>query len=517
MVEKIILFLRVWKVIKLDKNEINFIKFLKKKKIYPKQNKILIINSLFSYFNLVFVFLLSIEKKYRAYHFIFYKPHMYFYRYDLKDNILIFIIKYYKSLLLCYFMNCEFLNFFKFISKKSFNLVNKDIFKEIYLLNIAKKIIANINCKTDLQKIKFRGILIGDSIYDTYLRFKNVGTVDLKDPFLIEIISKSIFAIIKLDNMFANRKPNLFLTPDTSYIQHGILLKFFLKKKIPSYTFESRVDYLKKIIWINNSFKNFKKYKSIFSKFIDKKSKLNEAKKLLKEKFNGKIIDQEKWMPHSAYKSSTKIHIKNKIKCAIFLHCFVDAPLNKGGIIFDDYNDWIIKTLDFLREKKMQKKTIIKPHPNSQCHEFDLYIKKKYPEFIWVDRKVSNYSIFKLKPEFGLSVLGTILHEMAYYNIYPIACGHNPNISYKFVTTCKNQKEYFNILNKCSQKKIKYNANKNEIYEMVYCHYLNEEMKENLIAKKLNLKALIDEKKSISLIKFINSFQNLKLNHYDNV
>lgn len=52
---------------------------------------------------------------------------------------------------------------------------------------------------------------------------------------------------------------------------------------------------------------------------------------------------------------------------------------------------------------------------------------------------------------------------------------------------------------------------------MVYCHYLNEEMKENLIAKKLNLKALIDEKKSISLIKFINSFQNLKLNHYDNV
>jgi hypothetical protein len=115
--------------------------------------------------------------------------------------------------------------------------------------------------------------------------------------------------------------------------------------------------------------------------------------KLLKEKFNGKIINQEKWMPHSAYKSYTNIYVKKKIKCAIFLHCFVDAPLNNGGIIFDDYHDWIIKTLDFLKEKKMQKKTIIKPHPNSRCHDHNIYIKKKYPEFIWVDRKVSNYSI----------------------------------------------------------------------------------------------------------------------------
>jgi hypothetical protein len=517
MVQKIILFLKKWKVIKLDKNEINFIKFLKKKKIYQKQNKILIINSMFSYFNLVFVFLLSIEKKYRIYDFIFYKPHMYFYHYDLNDNILIFIIKYYKSLLLCYFMNCGFLNFFKFISKKNFDLVNKNIFKEIYLLNISKKIIANVNCKTDLQKIRFRGILIGDSIYDTYLRFKNVGTVDLKDPFLIEIISKSIFAIIKLDNTFGTRKPSLYLTPDTGYIQNGILAKFFLKKKIPSYKFENRVDYLKKIIWVNNSFKNFKKYKSIFSKLVDKKNKLNQAKKLLKEKFNGKIIDQEKWMPHSAYKSYTKIYIKNKIKCAIFLHCFVDAPLNNGGIIFDDYHDWIIKTLDFLREKKMQKKTIIKPHPNSQCYEHDLYVKKKYPEFIWVDRKVSNFSIFKLKPEFGLSVLGTILHEMAYYNIYPIACGHNPNISYKFVKTCTNKKEYFNILNNCIKKKIKYKKNKKQIYEMVYCHYLNEEMKADLIAKRINLKGLINDKKSISLINFTKSFHNLKPNYYNNV
>ena len=220
MIKKFIFFLKEWRVIKLDKNEISFIKFLKEQNIYPKKNKTLIINSLFSYFNLVFVFLLSIEKKYKSYHFIFCKPHMYFYRYDLNDNILIFIIKYYKSLFFFYLMNYNFLNFFKFISKESFDLVNKNIFKEIYLLKISKKIVSNINCKTDLQKIRFRGILIGDNVYDTYLRFKNIGTVNLKDPFLIELISKSIFIIIKLENIIRNRKMSLYLTLDKCYINH---------------------------------------------------------------------------------------------------------------------------------------------------------------------------------------------------------------------------------------------------------------------------------------------------------
>ena len=54
--------------------------------------------------------------------------------------------------------------------------------------------------------------------------------------------------------------------------------------------------------------------------------------------------------------SNYKKNDKNleKIECIVFLPCFVDSPFAFGDIVFNDAYDWVIRTLDFLKSKKIK-------------------------------------------------------------------------------------------------------------------------------------------------------------------
>ena len=234
---------------------------------------------------------------------------------------------------------------------------------------------------------------------------------------------------------------------------------------------------------------NFTKYKNIFMRLNFKKFKIDQAKNLLKEKFSGKIIPQENFMPLSAYNSEKKFIIP-KIKGVIFLHCFVDSPTSRGNNIFDDFQDWTISTLNFFHKTNFDKVIAVKPHPDSKppSLQFVNQLKKRFPDFIWLDPKTSNKLIFKKKPLFGTTVMGTVLHELAYHNIIPISAGEHGALAYNFVKTAKNKIDYFDLLDKAINKKIKYRFKKKEIYEWVYMSYLHDESEKDLLCKKINLK-----------------------------
>ena len=501
----------------LNKDEISFLNFLKKNRISKNKNsrKTILINAYSEYYSLTFIFLLIREKRYINHNFILYFPVINFYKFSYKNNILKFVYFFYNSLIRDFLINFGWRRFYNLIVNNNYTHTNKNIFQEIKLLKVAEQFIHNIKTKKNLQEFRYKGILIGDLIYDTYLRFANKVTVDLKDPFLLEIFAKSIFATHQLQKNFGKSQIECFLTKQSAYIQHGIITRFFLKQKVPTYNFDNKIDYLREITSDNFYIrKNYEKYRSNFSKLKNKKFKIKISQQLLSEKFSGKIINQEKWMPISVY-HNTKIKVNKKIRCVLFLHCFIDSPLAWGKIIFNDFHDWTIKTLDFLQESGLEEETIIKGHPNAKegSKEFETYLKKKYPKFVWLDKNSSNKEIFKLKPHFGLSVYGTVLHEMAYHKIYPIAAGDNPCMSFSFVKTCKNQKEYFHEIKRCIRNKPIYKPNKKEIYEMVYCNYIHDETEHDLIAKRVQLKELMadDGKDTTALRVFIRKFNKLFL------
>ena len=225
---------------------------------------------------------------------------------------------------------------------------------------------------------------------------------------------------------------------------------------------------------------------------------------MLKDKFSGKIIPQEYFVLEKSVYKNKKKKLRNFIG-VIFLHCFVDAPTGRGNCLFNDFYEWTDETLNFFEKKNLSKYIAVKPHPSSKeiSIETEMYFQKKYKNFIWLDKKTSNKNVFEKKPTFGVSAKGTVLAELAYHGIFPIAAGTHPSMAYNFVYTPRTKKEYFNKLLYMSKiKNYKHIPSKKKIFEYIYCDFIKDDNKD-LLAKKMKIKEL-DFNKSIVIQHFLN-------------
>jgi hypothetical protein len=487
-------FIKVRKTFFLDINEKLYVNSfnnkIEKNKI-PKKN--ILYSATESYYPLCFSHLLSKEKKYKESKFIFYLPELAFYNLDPKKNLLIFIFKFYYKNLILVLRNKKWKRLYKTQSANFVSLNNFNIFKEIKNLKKASIIRRKIKNVKDLIKFSYKDINVGNLIYDTYLRFNNSATLKFNDFLIIEIIAKVINSYEKLKILKKKNKISEYYSNQLSYIQHGFIAKFFLKEKLPVNFTGAKGAYITKYKKQNyiHAF-DFRKFRSHFKKLKNKRDKLLQAKKLLKVKFSGKIIPQENWMLFSAYNHSNLDFKLKKFKVIIFLHCFVDSPTARGKFLFSDFAEWINKTLEYFRDKNLSEYVAIKPHPHGKSAS-KIYVeelKRKYSDFQWINERVPNNFIFSKRPIIGLSVLGTVLPELAFHNIIPIACGTHYSMSYDFVFTPKTIKNYFKLIELGLRKKLKLPRNyKSQIYEYYYCDFIYDHPNNaNLFAKKILLK-----------------------------
>ena len=109
-----------------------------------------------------------------------------------------------------------------FIAKLLYHIKIKKLYKSIGVSKILKfdtsvkrffnnkiqaQILFNsIKNKKKILGLRYKQILIGDLIYDTYLRWRAKPTVDINDEFLKEIIFLSIVMIENLDTFFKKKK-----------------------------------------------------------------------------------------------------------------------------------------------------------------------------------------------------------------------------------------------------------------------------------------------------------------------
>lgn len=478
----------------LNKNEKKFLTFNKKlnqRNSNKSNNNIILFNAAENYYDVCYSYLLSKETKYKNFKILFYIPFFSFHKQKLSKNFLKFIFFFYLNNTILFFRNLKWKKLYSITGNEFVTLNNINIFKELELMINAQKILKKISSKEEIHQLKFKGIKIGDLIYDTYLRYKNTPTIDIKDPFLVEIYAKILFSYEKLFVLNSKKNIKFFFTNQLSYIHHGFPTRFFLDKNKKVKYFGGKGSYLsdynQKNYW--HSF-NFRKFPVIFKKQNQKKKKIFLAKKLMRDKFSGKIIPQENFiLEKSVYKNFKKNNLKS-FSGVIFLHCFVDAPTGRGKCLFNDFYEWTDETLGFLDKNNFSKFIAIKPHPNSRDASIDTekFFKRKYPNFIWLSKKTSNKKIFEKKPKFGVSVMGTVLTELAYHEIFSIAASTHPSMAYNFVYRAKTKKKYFDkileVLNSKDSTKVK---SKNKIFEYIYCDFLKDD-NSDLIAKKIKLK-----------------------------
>jgi hypothetical protein len=378
-----------------------------------------------------------------------------------------------------------FFSAFPFSIYKSFGTSSNVLFifnKKIRVrsLVLLKEILKKIKSKEDILEIKLNNIVIGDLIYDHYLKSYRLPTIDFLDKKFIKFLHKSILIFIFWEEYFKKNRVKAIHVGHGVYLT-GVPCRIAISNNIPVY--HGTLVGLYRLNHQNNQPNlDFKYLKKNFKKI----SKLEQKKliKIAKHRINLRInknavgVDmgyskKSAWVKR-IYKKRVLIN-NNKIKILISAHCFFDSPHGYGQMVFPDFYEWI----DFLG--KISNLTdydwYIKTHPDYLIENNNIinHFLNKYKKFTLIDSNTSHHQIISEGINFALTCHGTIGFEYAIMGVPVInASLNNPHINYDFNIHASNIIHYKKIL--LNLKKIKLNIKKNQVYEYYAMNFLNSKI-----------------------------------------
>ena len=395
-------------------------------------------------------------------------------------------------------------NFFKKIKifiLKIFNLGNYGIYKSFGITNFIDLKISNkiknkatvllkkikIKDKDDVINLKVNNILIGDLIYDTYLKKYRIDipTIDVKSPLFLNFLKEFIELFFLWKEIIIRNKVNSFVISHTEY-SIGLPARICIFRGGEGFLME--YDRFTKINKKNiYHFSASTHYKKNFLKFseIQRKKFFDIGKKNLIQRLRGSIKDIP-YMTKSAYASNKKFNFKStnynfknkKTKILIATHDFVDAPHNNGQFIFPDMVEWIRFLANL--SKKSNYVWYIKNHPamNDKWKSYQIYTRQvvnrliKDSKIILLDSNISHNKIIKeIKIDCVLTVWGRIAHEYAFRNVPVInASKNNIHSSFNFNFHARNINHYIYLIK--NFKKIKKRLNFDEVSKFYFMHYI---------------------------------------------
>ena len=369
-------------------------------------------------------------------------------------------------------LNIGNISLYKCFGVKNFLIFNNNL--NIKSKDLFDRISNKVQNKVQLEKLEINKVLVGDLIYDSYLKDNKKETVDVKSKDFLIYFEKCLKIFFFWENYFKINSIKSIIVSHTVYL-NAIPLRIAIRNNISAYQIN-----IKSIYFLNKkekfAYKHYKFYPKIFSRFHKtfKKKAILDAKKRLKLRFKGEVGVDMAYSTKSAYKitySNRLIKKSKKIKILVAAHCFMDSPHSLGNNLFCDFYEWF---------KFLGKISLIT--------DYDWYI-KTHPDFHPLTLKVINefmlnYKKFNLLPadsshnqlinegiDFALTIYGTIGCEYAAKGIPVInASINNPHIKYNFNMHPKNISEYRNIL--MNLNKIQFNFDLDKVYQYYYMHNL---------------------------------------------
>ena len=185
------------------------------------------------------------------------------------------------------------------------------------LKNLFKSIIHLSRVKTikNLIASKYDDILVGDIIYDSYIRFENTPSFSKNGSFYLFIfyVFRFFNSISILENISEKYNFKKVFCVYASYVTHGSIVRFFIKKNIEVYTSgtEMKLFSLHPNGHIYESLKH-SNYKNNFSKISNQSACIEASQKKLEQRFNG--IPDLNYMFTSSYQNNNyeeKLNINN--------------------------------------------------------------------------------------------------------------------------------------------------------------------------------------------------------------
>lgn len=305
-----------------------------------------------------------------------------------------------------------------------------------------------LRAQTGSLSLKINGIEVADLVIDSYLRFKPSPAFAVHDPFVRRLIRQALRDEKKARTYFKKIRPNWYLTSHSTYLEHGIPVRVALLHGVSVWSF-GNLNGLGKRLSLEDNFHtpDFSTYKFRFSVLHNQEERLLQAQKQLEQRLSGGIDAATSYMRKSAYGNS-EVNPPQNLKGAVvvFLHDFYDSPHVYPELVFNDFWDWICFTIKILQQSGLN--FFLKPHPN-QIALSDIALTKlkaQYTALNWLTSEISNVQLASAKIACGVTVYGTVAHEMAYLGIPTIACARHPHHSFSFCRTARSQDEYAKML-----------------------------------------------------------------------
>jgi len=353
----------------------------------------------------------------------------------------------------------------------------------IFLFILSGKILDSDYCLNYTYKNIEIGRFITAEIYKDPRCYKNIFFCKIN--FLLGLFKAGQ---ILATCIFYNKLSIKAIYLDHCIYLNGIFYSYFIKRKILIYT----NNFPRSIIKVKISKKklNVDRIENIYKFFY--KNKINKKRKLLIKKKLIEISRSPKkflpWLKNTKYKRIDSNNFKD-YEYLIYCHSFTDAQLMYGNDGFSNTYDWLIFTLNFLKERNA--KVIIKPHPNywnsymlnkNSPVKYDRIIFKNIipkfqstKNFLFIKKPIYNFDLLNKLDNKKCTLIshhGSVIFEaysMNFKSIFSDSTFWSKN--FKVSNTWNSKKDYQNLLLK-NWKDLKF-SKKNDIYSLFDRYFYN--------------------------------------------
>jgi hypothetical protein len=350
----------------------------------------------------------------------------------------------------------------------------------------ANEIFGTLQNKWDVLNIAVDGVILGDLIYDSYLRYFVKATVDLRDEKLLEIIRDALMIFYECRDYLASHKVVAVIPDHTVYINCGILIRLASLAKIPVFMVMHKRAFVlirldPRLPEGNQSNERrwpYPEYKQIFKQLAHEQRCVGRAKggEALAERLSGKIDDRV-LNGISAYAPAAETRVfetDDTPRVLVLLNDFCDNVHKFRHMLFADYYDWA----HFIFERASQTpfSWYAKPHPNNLLaqqknalnNSVIAELNQKYPRIKILDPSVSNRQMVAEGISAVFTAHGTAGHEFAYMGVPVVNSGDNLHISYSFNLHPKTVEELEQCIRRADSLGV--TIDKAEVEEFFYMH-----------------------------------------------
>jgi hypothetical protein len=315
----------------------------------------------------------------------------------------------------------------------------------------AEEVFAGLKSKTDVLELKLDGLLVGDFIYDTYLR-RGYATVDIRDPRLKKDIEDAFLIYKAVTRYFTENKVVAVITSHSVYNSHGILMRYVKERSIPMIhvrgdAIVSRISDL--LVDTPEYYRSRERFEKLDPKI--REEALVRAKEALTKRLTGGVDEGIAYMTragvsgrtgYGAHSARRITQPTDKPKILVLLSCFFDSPHCFRWFLFPDFWDWIIFLLDHASQTDFE--WYVKPHPSALPgnEKFIEELAKRYPKIHFLTVDDSNKQLVDEGVCAMFTTYGTAGHEFAYMGVPTVNAGDNPHIEYEFNLNPKTIEEY---------------------------------------------------------------------------